>query len=169
MPIADRSEARNPRFSRASAITSSVRRRISSGSCSTQPGFKKICSCSFCATATPCFMQKADHPHVGNAPLTLEKKTGRACATFRTGCASNRMKIGKRSYFDDEESKSKPSCPDNRDTRLGVWIFCSKCFRRGAGNRHHDGNCRRQKKHQPANRYKRQRAAFSEQGAHPGC
>lgn len=25
------------------------------------------------------------------------------------------------------------------------------------------------KKHQPANRYQRQRAAFSEQGAHPGC
>src|SRR6267143_1172373 len=114
-------------------------------------------------------MQKAAHPTWGNAPLTLERKTGRACTTFQTGGASNRMEIGKRSYFDDEESKSKPSCPDDWGNHLAIWAFCGKCSRRGARDRHHNGNCRRQEKHQPTNRYQRQRTAFSEQGARPGC
>ena len=33
-------------------MTSCVRAQISIGSCSTQPGFGKICSCSFCDTDT---------------------------------------------------------------------------------------------------------------------
>ena len=48
-PTAAMSLAEMPAFFSPAAITSCVRDQISIGSCSTQPGFGKICSCSFCA------------------------------------------------------------------------------------------------------------------------
>ena len=41
-----------PALSRAPLMTSWLRAQISAGSCSTQPGFGKICSCSFWWIAT---------------------------------------------------------------------------------------------------------------------
>ena len=47
MPTAARSLAERFAFFNAPSITSVARAQISFGSCSTQPGLGKICSCSF--------------------------------------------------------------------------------------------------------------------------
>ena len=47
MPTAARSEALMFAFLSAPSMTSWLRAQISAGSCSTQPGLGKICSCSF--------------------------------------------------------------------------------------------------------------------------
>lgn len=52
MPIALTSAAVMPAFSIAPATTSWTLVQISAASCSTQPGFGKICSCSFWSTET---------------------------------------------------------------------------------------------------------------------
>ncbi len=50
MPTAARSDPERPDFCNAPSMTSWLRVQISAGSCSTQPGFGKICSCSFWST-----------------------------------------------------------------------------------------------------------------------
>jgi len=52
MPIAAMSAALTLAFVNASAATPACDDQMSRGSCSTQPGFGKICGNSFCATAT---------------------------------------------------------------------------------------------------------------------
>ncbi len=52
MPMAASSSLAMPADDSASPTTSSVRLQTSAGSCSTQPGLGKICSCSFWAIET---------------------------------------------------------------------------------------------------------------------
>ena len=52
MPMAARSQPLKPAEARARAMTSCVRCQISSASCSTCPGFGRICACSSCSQAT---------------------------------------------------------------------------------------------------------------------
>ena len=69
---ADRGEvvlARCRPTSSASPTTSSVRLQISAGSCSTQPGFGKICSCSFWAIETTRAAVVEDHEAGAGGPL----------------------------------------------------------------------------------------------------
>jgi hypothetical protein len=52
MPMAARSRGLSPPPRNAAAMTVWVLRQIATGSCSTHPGWGKICSCSICDSAT---------------------------------------------------------------------------------------------------------------------
>ena len=69
MPTAARSDGRDPGLARGATDHLAMRCQISIGSCSTQPGFGKICACSFWSIADDLAAAVEDHEPGAGRPL----------------------------------------------------------------------------------------------------
>src|SRR5260370_38047780 len=84
---------------------------------------------AYYAIGTPSFIQKRPPtPAEGKRSAPIDLKPALHVRVW-PDCASKHMKIDNRSYHDNEEIKSTPYSTHDRDNRLGIWIFCSKCHR----------------------------------------